>query len=62
MFKMEIKTGGAAFRDENGNLDPYGYEVAKLLENTAYYLRHGETGGVLIDINGNKVGSWSYED
>jgi hypothetical protein len=62
MFKMEIKTGGAAFRDDDGNLDPYGYEVAKLLENAAYHVRHGETSGILMDVNGNKVGHWKLED
>jgi hypothetical protein len=62
MFKMEIKTGGAAFRDEDGNLDETGYEVRRQLKSISEKIKDGYTGGVLIDTNGNKVGSWRYDD
>lgn len=62
MFKMEIKTGGAAFRDEDDNLDETGYEVRKLLKKVAEKIENGYSGGILIDTNGNRVGSWKYED
>lgn len=61
MFKVEIKTGGAAFRDEDGELDPYGYEVRKSMKMIIECLRDGAHSGSIIDTNGNKVGEWSYE-
>ena len=62
MFKMEIQTGGAAFRDEYNNLDATGYEVSKLLKKVAEKIENGYSGGILIDTNGNRVGSWKYDD
>lgn len=68
MFKVSIKTGGSAFRDEtevdeDGNyaLDSTGHEVRCLLKTISDKLASGESGGVLMDINGNRVGEWSYE-
>lgn len=61
MFKLEIKTGGAAFRDEDGNLDETGYEVSRLLKDVSEKIKYGHTSGNVIDINGNKVGSWKYD-
>lgn len=62
MFKIEIKTGGAAFRDENGDLDVDGYEVRRLLKDVVEAIAYGYEGGILIDYNGNRVGNWSYND
>lgn len=61
MFRMEIFTGGAAFRDEYGNPDATGYEVSRLLKDVAEKVKHGYASGNLIDINGNRVGSWKYD-
>lgn len=75
MFKLEIKTGGAAFQAENCGvdtdrfnhlleddaLDPYGTEVRRLLRQIEHALGDGQTEGVCMDINGNRVGEWSYE-
>lgn len=75
MFKCEIKTGGAAFRasgydvesDRFGNpvdddaIDPFGSEVRRILRRIINDLGDGKTDGVIIDINGNKVGTWSYD-
>lgn len=62
MFKLEIKTGGAAFRDENGeDLDPRARELRVLLGKVEVQLANGLTDGVLMDSNGNKVGHWSCE-
>lgn len=68
MFRMEIFTGGSAFRDENcwdencnEVLDPHATEVRRLLREVHFKLDIGETSGILIDINGNRVGSWKYE-
>lgn len=60
MFKLEIFTGGAAFRDEDDNLDETGYEVCRLLKDVAESIKYGYKSGNLIDINGNRVGCWSY--
>ena len=61
MFKLEIFTGGAAFRDENDNLDETGYEVSRLLRIVADNINNGRSEGNLFDINGNRVGSWRYD-
>lgn len=62
MFKLEIKTGGAAFRDPfSGEEDEVmeAVEIRSLLAKVSCELEHGRTSGVIMDINGNKVGSWS---
>lgn len=68
MFKLEIKTGGAAFRsdyetDENGEyiLDPCATEVRHILMSICDKLALGHTDGKVMDYNGNAVGEWSYE-
>ena len=61
MFKLEINTGGSAFKDEDENLDTTAYEVRRLLENVKGKLEAGYNSGYLMDINGNKVGRWIYD-
>lgn len=61
MFRIEIFTGGAAFRDEDDNLDETGYEVCRLLTDVKTQIEYGHHSGNLIDINGNRVGYWSYD-
>lgn len=61
MLRIEIFTGGAAFRDEDDNLDETGYEVRRLLTDVKTQIEYGHYSGNLIDINGNRVGSWSYD-
>lgn len=61
MMKVEIKTGNAAFRDEEGNEDIYSEnrEIARLLHTLAGEILHSESScGSLNDINGNKVLTW----
>ena len=63
MFKVEIKTGGAAYRDEDGGkLDPGNYELISNLNTIIHSLSAGFTSGSVFDICGNKVGTWSLED
>lgn len=69
MFKIEIKTGNAAFRsdyltDKNGDyvLDPQGTEVVRILKDIERKIEFGHDSGTILDINGNKVGEWSYDD
>ena len=62
MFKLEIKTVGAAFRADNGEgLDPYTTEVRRILLDVICELEAGRTDGPVMDVNGNKVGRWSYK-
>lgn len=68
MFRLEIKTGGSAFRDESKidkkgdyELDSFGEEVRRILDEVSRKLRCGYNSGVIMDINGNKVGWWHYE-
>ncbi|MDL2206545.1 hypothetical protein LJC33_06535 [Eubacteriales bacterium OttesenSCG-928-N13] len=68
MFTIQIKTGGASFRDEhtldkNGNavLDPTAHEVRSILKDIIRKLSDGYTSGKIMDINGNSVGQWRYE-
>lgn len=61
MLKLNIKTGGAAYCDPfSGEEDNYceQMEVAKNLRDIADELEHGRRYGTIIDINGNKVGSY----
>ena len=61
MLKIEIKTGNGAFTDENGEFDVYygGHEVQRILTEIALKIQNGYTEGSCMDINGNKVGTWS---
>lgn len=68
MFKLEIKTGGSAFRDESqvdrsGDfaLDRYGSEVRRILKDVIRKLDEGHSCGKIMDVNGNCVGRWSHE-
>lgn len=61
MLKLEIKTGGAAF-SENDVLTYEGRsEIARLLRKISVQIETGDSDGVIIDINGNKVGRWSLD-
>ena len=58
MFRLTIKTGGAAFRDDsrtdrNGNaiLDLEGTEVRRILKDVARKLAEGRHGGYVMDVN-----------
>ena len=68
MFVLTIKTGGAAFRDEsrtdrkgNAILDLEGTEVRRILNDVARKLEMGYDSGNVMDVNGNKVGTWKYK-
>ena len=61
MFKLEIETGGAAYRDEDGDLDKISYELRRNLKEVEQKLENGYTDDYVMDINGNKVGQWSLE-
>lgn len=57
MFTLTIKTSNAAFSSDEGYAGP-AEELARILELTATRLRKEQTHGMLLDINGNHVGSF----
>lgn len=69
MFRIEIRTGGSAFRSEDAPpnkdgeypLDPNATEIKRILKNISDSLEYGETFGSILDVYGNKVGKWSLE-
>ena len=56
-FKLDINCDGAAFADRGASS-----EVARLLRLADNRLRHGETEGTLLDLNGNSVGTWGFTE
>lgn len=61
MLKLEIKTGGAAFSEDDVLTYEGRYEVARLLRKISAQIEQGVDDGVIMDINGNKVGRWSLD-
>ena len=67
MFEVKIRTGGAAFKDPNGdeenNFDDLyeALEIKRLLDRINIDIREGRKSGSLMDINGNKVGEWRLD-
>ena len=64
MLKIEIKTGGAAFRNEDDEFDAYygGKEIKRILTEIADDIQNGYETGSCMDICGNKVGTWELEN
>jgi hypothetical protein len=64
MFKLEIKTENAAFKSEGGtpddDTDARASECAGILREAARMVGEGYTSGLLVDSNGNRVGSFSF--
>lgn len=61
MLKIEIKTGGAAYSDEDVLTYDGRLELKRNLEKISRRIVDGYDDGVIMDINGNKVGTWSVE-
>lgn len=66
MFKLEISTDGAAFKDPHtGESDDSmeSMEIQKIImDQVLPALEDGAKSGKLRDTNGNSVGSWSREE
>lgn len=56
MFKLEFSTDNEAFQP-NPRM-----EITAILRHIAKKVDEGETGGKVMDGNGNSVGRWSYVD
>ena len=61
-MKIEFKTEGAAFKDEYAeeevNAAYRAEEISRILRKIINEINSGYDHGSVIDINGNKVGSW----
>lgn len=60
MVKIEFDTDGAAFRDGDDYLDLWA--VATQIDAVANQIFNGATKGNIIDVNGNKVGTFKVTD
>ncbi len=65
MVTIKFKTDNAAFGDqddpENQDLADLRSESARILRKIARTLEEGSDGGVILDLNGNKVGVWDLD-
>ena len=61
MLKIEIKTGGAAYSEDDVLTYEGRYELQRNLTDIAQLITNGCDSGYIMDINGNKVGNWSVE-
>lgn len=62
MFKLEIKTGGSAFCDPYSGEEDEWYEareISRILDKVRDDLLDGLDHGIILDLNGNKVGEWN---
>ena len=61
MLNIEIKTGNAAFSEDEVLTYEGRSEIARLLRKISVQIETGDSDGVIIDINGNKVGRWNLD-
>ena len=61
-MKMEFSTDGAAlqseYEDERANEISTKREITRILEKIAIEVECGAIQGSIMDINGNKIGTW----
>lgn len=61
MFKLEFTTSNAAFNDpftgEENKADKAN-ETVRIINRISKEISIGKTSGVVMDINGNKIGEW----
>lgn len=62
MLKIEIKTGNAAYNDGDVITTEGRYELQRNLMDICRKITNGYNDGVIMDINGNKVGNWKLEN
>lgn len=65
MLRIEFGTNNAAFAVDESDKWTRDYyrneEIKRVLKNVCNQLDNGKTSGNCIDINGNKVGTWSID-
>ena len=59
MFKLEFDTDSDAFTDEDGMGWSMQAEIKRILKRVSSQVEDGQTQGSIIDLNGNKVGTWT---
>lgn len=62
MFKLNMKTGGSAFcHPYTGEEDEWyeAREIARIIDKVRDDLLAGLDHGIMMDVNGNKVGEWN---
>lgn len=62
MFEMKIHTDNVSFHHPiSGEEDDYweAVELCELLDEISNALKAGKKSGIVLDMNGNKVGEWS---
>ena len=57
MFKLEFRTGNAAFDG-----DAKWMEIDTILRAVADRAGDGQASGIIRDSNGNRIGEWSLQD
>ena len=55
-MKINFKTGNAAFEAEEGIAVS---EIQRIFNQIITKLKNGYTDGVIMDLNGNKIGDWN---
>lgn len=55
MFNVKFNTGNAAFDYGEDRI-----EIMRILNEIHDSIEYGRSEGSIIDINGNKIGSWKY--
>lgn len=62
-FKLEIECDNEAFADGGEHtIETAGAEVVRILKKIVWHIEGGREDGPIVDINGNKVGEWGFED
>ena len=67
-FVVEFETDNASFTDEfateeeRDDDDARAHETSDILKRVASVVRHGNTEGYAYDSNGNKIGTWRFEE
>lgn len=62
MFKLNMETGGSTFCDPYTGEEDEWYEareIARIIDKVKDDLLAGLDHGIMMDVNGNKVGEWS---
>lgn len=57
-FTLSFDLGNAEFDDP----DTRRHGIARVLTETALKVVRGEAIGTLFDVNGNKIGGWSFDE
>lgn len=58
MFEIKIETSGAAFGEDFYETS---CEIRRILEKIIEEMDAGKKRGIILDINGNRVGKWGEE-